>query len=96
VKPDLQTGVPVARRLFARSGRRLGVIESVFAAGRDNEVKRGEQEVLHARVSVGQTPGAMQRLSDPGISARIGNSKRIGERTIVVGKNPVPSENPAR
>ena len=26
--------------------------------GHDGEVKQGEQEVLHARVSVGQTPGA--------------------------------------
>ena len=38
---------------------------------RDSEVKQGEQELLHVRVSVGQTPCAMQRLSNPGISARI-------------------------
>ena len=29
--------------------------------GHDGEVEQGEQEVLHARVSVGQTPGATQR-----------------------------------
>ena len=29
--------------------------------GHDGEVQQGEQEVLHARVSVGQTPGATQR-----------------------------------
>src|SRR5215216_3377059 len=28
---------------------------------RDSEVEQGEQEVLHARVSVGQTPRDMQR-----------------------------------
>ena len=29
--------------------------------GHDGEVQQGEQEVLHARVSVGQTPGGTQR-----------------------------------
>ena len=46
--------------------------------GRDSEVKQGEQEVRHVRVSDGQTPRAMQRLSNPGISARIGNSRPTG------------------
>ena len=29
--------------------------------GHDSKMEQGEQEVLHARVSVGQTPGATQR-----------------------------------
>jgi hypothetical protein len=29
--------------------------------GQDGEVQQGEQKVLHARVSVGQAPGATQR-----------------------------------
>jgi hypothetical protein len=29
--------------------------------GHDSEMEQGEQEVFHARVSVGQTPGATQR-----------------------------------
>ena len=42
----------------------------------DGQVKQGEQEVLHARDSVGQTSGAMQRCLNPGFSERIGNSRR--------------------
>jgi hypothetical protein len=48
--------------------------------GRESEVR--EQEVLHARVSVGQTPRAMHRLSNPGaqwgINARTDNSRPTG------------------
>ena len=46
--------------------------------GHDGQVQQGEQEVLHARVSVGQTSGATQRCRNPGIGARIGNSRRTG------------------
>ena len=46
--------------------------------GHDGQVKQGEQEVLHARDSVGQTSGAMQRCLNPGYSERIGNSRRTG------------------
>ena len=46
--------------------------------GHDGQVKQGEQEVLHARDSVGQTSGAMQRGLNPGFSERIGNSRRTG------------------
>ena len=48
--------------------------------GHDGQVKQGEQEVLHARDSVGQTSGAMQRCLNPGFSERIGNSRRTGRR----------------
>ena len=47
--------------------------------GHDGQVKQGEQEVLHARDSVGQTSGATQRCLNPGCSERIGNSRRTGE-----------------
>ena len=40
--------------------------------------KQGEQEVLHARDSVGQTSGATQRCLNLGFSERIGNSRRTG------------------
>ena len=46
--------------------------------GHDGQVKQGEQEVLHARDSVGQTSGATQRGLNPGFSERIGNSRRTG------------------
>ena len=46
--------------------------------GHDGQVKQGEQEVLHARDSVGQTSGATQRCLNPGCSKRIGNSRRTG------------------
>ena len=42
----------------------------------DGQVKQGEQEVLHARDSVGQTSGATQRCLNLGFSERIGNSRR--------------------
>ena len=44
----------------------------------DGQVKQGEQEVLHARDSVGQTSGATQRCLNLGFSERIGNSRRTG------------------
>ena len=47
--------------------------------GHDGPVKQGEQEVLHARDSVGQTSGATQRCLNPGFSERIGNSRRTGD-----------------
>ena len=46
--------------------------------GHDGQVKQGEQEVLHARDTVGQTSGATQRCLNPGFSERIGNSRRTG------------------
>src|SRR5216684_3521045 len=46
--------------------------------GHDGQVKQGEQEVLHARDSVGQTSGATQRCLNPGFSESIGNSRRTG------------------
>ncbi len=46
--------------------------------GHDGQVKQGEQEVLHARDSVGQTSGATQHCLNPGFSERIGNSRRTG------------------
>ena len=46
--------------------------------GHDGQVKQGEQEVLHARDSVGQTSGATQRGLNLGFSERIGNSRRTG------------------
>src|SRR5262252_3823440 len=44
--------------------------------GHDGQVKQGEQDVPHARDSVGQTSGATQRCANPGLSERIGNSRR--------------------
>src|SRR5712692_8438341 len=44
--------------------------------GHDGQVKQSEQEVLHARDSVGQTSGATQRCLNPGFSERIGKSRR--------------------
>ena len=38
----------------------------------------GDQEVLHAQDSVGQTSGATQRGLNPGCSEGIGNSRRTG------------------
>ena len=39
--------------------------------GHDGQVKQGEQEVLHARDSVGQTSGATQRCLNPGFSREL-------------------------
>ena len=44
--------------------------------GHDGPVKQAEQEVLHARDSVGQTSGATPRGLNPGCSEKIGNSRR--------------------
>src|ERR1019366_2044534 len=44
--------------------------------GHDGQVKQGEQEVLHARASVGQTSSATQRCLSSGFSERIENSRR--------------------
>ena len=54
---------------------RESALGAVFA---HHEVKQGEQEVLYARVSVGQTPRAPQRCPIRGIRARIENSRRTG------------------
>jgi hypothetical protein len=43
--------------------------------GHDGEVEQDEQEVLHARVSVGQRPSATQRCPIREIRARIGDSR---------------------
>ena len=48
--------------------------------GHDGQLKQGEQEVLHARDSVGQPSAATQRCLKPGFSERIGNSRRTGDR----------------
>ena len=48
--------------------------------GHSGQVKQGEQEVLHARDSVGQTSGATQRGLNPGFSERIWNSRRTGDQ----------------
>ena len=50
--------------------------------GHDGQVKQGEQEVLHARDSVGQMSGAMQRGLNPGFSERIGNSRRTAATVL--------------
>ena len=54
--------------------------------GHDGQVKHGEQEVLHARVSVGQTSGATQRCPIRRFSARIGNSRPTGDRREIHGR----------
>ena len=48
--------------------------------GHDGQVKQGEQEVLHARDSVGQTSGVTQRCLNPEFSETIGNSRRTDPR----------------
>jgi hypothetical protein len=45
-------------------------------------VQQGEQEVLHARDSVGQMSIAAQRCLNPGFSERIGISRRTGESAL--------------
>src|SRR5229473_104902 len=50
--------------------------------GHDSYVKQGEQEVLHARDSVGQISGATQRCANPGFSERIGNSRPTTHRAL--------------
>jgi hypothetical protein len=55
--------------------------------GHDGEVEQREQEVLHARVSVGQTPRATQRC-------RIGKSARelpIRDAQVVCEKSRLPA-----
>jgi len=44
--------------------------------GHDGQVEKGEQEVLHARDSLGQTSAATQRCLNPGFGERIGDSRR--------------------
>ena len=53
--------------------------------GHDGQVQQGEQEILHARVSVGQTSGATQRCPIREISARIGNSRPTGPLLVSRG-----------
>ena len=58
---------------------KVGAIDrTAVHADSDGQVKQGEQEVLHARDSVGPTSGATQRCLKPGCSERIGNSRRTG------------------
>ena len=45
---------------------------------RDDQVKQGEEEVLHVRVSVGQTSGQAQPCPIRHFSVRIGDSRRTG------------------
>ena len=44
----------------------------------DGQVKQGEQEILHARDSVGQNSGATQWCPRPRFSDRIRNSRPTG------------------
>ena len=46
--------------------------------GCDGQVKQGEQEILHARDSVGQNSGATQWCPRPRFSDRIRNSRPTG------------------
>ena len=48
--------------------------------GCDGQVKQGEQEILHARNSVGQNSGATQWCLRPRFSDRIRNSRPTGPR----------------
>ena len=61
--------------------------------GPDGQVKQGEQEVLHARDSVGPTSGTTQRCLNPGCSERIGNSRRTGG---ILGRRALPARRLAR
>jgi hypothetical protein len=56
--------------------------------GHDGQAKQGEQEVLHARDSVGQTSDATQRCRNPGFSERIGNSRRTRPSCPTTGPEP--------
>ena len=47
--------------------------------GCDGQVKQGEQEILHARDSVGQNSGATQWCPRPRFSDRIRNSRPTGD-----------------
>ena len=68
---------------FRSGAPRMGVTGAHEAQrrGPDGQVKQGEQEVLHARDSVGPTSGATQRGLKSGCSERIGNSRRTGARS---------------
>ena len=58
--------------------RRSSCNNATQRRGHDGQLKQGEQEVLHARDSVGQTSGATPRGLNPGFSERIGNSRHTG------------------
>ena len=55
--------------------------------GHDGPVKQGQQEVLHARDSVGQTSGDTQRDLNPRFSERMGNSRRTGAGRLCAEQN---------
>ena len=76
----------LSRRFSAITARTPPEPHSV--AGHDGQVKQGEQEVLHARDSVGQTSGATPRGLNPGFSDKIGNSRRTG---AVGGRSACPA-----
>ena len=50
--------------------------------GDDSHVKQGEEELLHARDSVGQEQATRKRCLNPGFSERIGDSRRTGGKHI--------------
>ena len=51
--------------------------------GCDGQVKQGEQEILHARDSVGQNSGATQWCPRPRFSDRIRNSRPTGDKRFL-------------
>ena len=60
--------------------------------GHDGQVKQREQEVLHARDSVGQTSGTTQPRLTPRFRERIGNSRRTRSRPTPARPSLVPSD----
>ena len=52
--------------------------------GCDGQVKQGEQEILHARDSVGQNSGATQWCPRPRFSDRIRNSRPTGAAVVLL------------
>jgi hypothetical protein len=91
-----------------RSDHRSHATGATQLRGHDSKVEQGEQEVLHARVSVGQTSGATQRCCNPGFSERIGNSRRTaaglgreaarlpGAAALTHGRGPLLAEKSVR
>ena len=63
--------------------------------GCDGQVKQGEQEILHARDSVGQNSGATQWCPRPRFSDRIRNSRPTGFRHVS-GQRPSRRDGEAR
>src|SRR5256885_1132348 len=69
---------PVAPEHDGLASKEVHAPQAVCRVSDEGQVKQSEQEVLHARGSVGQASGATQPCPNHGFSERIGNSRRTG------------------